>query len=68
LAALIDESCELAWVGDCRVCVELRALAKPSMVSLRALLSRLEALRGTKISDAAYLVLTENVRFLLTRV
>ena len=32
-----------------------------------ALLARLDALRGTRASDPAYLLLTENVRFLLSR-
>ena len=67
LAGLIDESCELGWLGDRSVCAELRVLAKPSVVSLRGLLARLDALRGTRASDPAYLLLTENVRFLLSR-
>jgi hypothetical protein len=67
LAALVSQSCELGWIDDRSVCSDLLARAKASAVALHELLRRLEALRGTHVSDPAQLLLTENARFLLTR-
>jgi len=59
LAGLVNQSCGLGWIDDRRVCAELPGRAKASAVALRALLSRLEALHGTRVSDPACLRLTE---------
>jgi hypothetical protein len=68
LASLIDQSCELGWIDDRQTCSELRASAAVNPDALRAILERLKTLRRTRISESAYLLLEQNVRYLLMRI
>jgi len=67
LASLIDRTCDLGWISDRRICSDLRAKAQPSSDSLRAFIASLDAQHRKLVSEAAYLLLTENARFLLAR-
>jgi hypothetical protein len=67
LGGLIDRTCELGWIDDPRTCAELRASAKAAPTPLRALLDGLERERGKHVSEPAYLLLQQNVRFLSAR-
>jgi hypothetical protein len=67
LAALINQSCDLGWIFDYRDCAGLLANATASPDSLRALLDRLKSLRGAHLSESAYLLLEQNVLYILAR-
>jgi hypothetical protein len=65
LASLIGEACGLRWIVDRAVCEQLRNDAKPDARSLGAMQRDLDAQRGNAVSEAAYVLLSDNVGFLI---
>jgi hypothetical protein len=67
LRRLVDESCELGWIGSVAICRSLRANARPSARALRAFHRELVAERGRAVGEAAFALLAPNVELVLTK-
>ena len=67
LAGLVDQACALGWIDDHDTCNSLKVKAIPASGPLGAMLTELNAQRGTHVAESAYLLLSENARFLLAR-
>ena len=67
LLNLIGEVCDLGWVDENGVCNSLKVKARPERGPLEAMLNELDAQRGRHVNAAAYALLTDNARYLLSR-
>ena len=67
LDRLVAETCELGWIADARLCAVLREALRGGPPNLTLFNSRLTAQYRPDgpISDAAYLLLTRNVEYIL---
>lgn len=66
LSSLIGRVCALGWIDNGGICNSLKVKVKPDANTLHALLNELSAQRGKHVSEAAYLLISQNVTFLLT--
>jgi hypothetical protein len=64
---LIGRACTLGWISNAATCAALSANAVANADQLRALLSDLNAQRGNQVNESAYVLLLDNVQFLLGR-
>jgi hypothetical protein len=67
LRRLVDEACELGWVGGPTACQHLRSNARPSARAVRAFHRELVAQRGKAVGEAAFALLAPNAEFLLSK-
>lgn len=67
LASFVDQVCTLGWIDNHGICNSLRVKATTASGPLGAMLNELSAQRGKHVSEAAYVLLSENARFLLSR-
>jgi hypothetical protein len=67
LGVVIGQACALDWVDNAGVCNSLQVKSKPDRNSLHALQNELDAQRGKHVSEAGYIVLTDNVAYLLSK-
>lgn len=68
LSNLITRACGLGWIDNHGVCNSLMVKVRPDSGSLGALLNELSAQRSKHVSEAAYILLSSNIQFLLTRI
>jgi hypothetical protein len=66
LDRLITQMCDVGWITDAARCARLHALLTSATPTLLALLRECDMERGKHVKEEAYLVLTENVRPLIT--
>jgi hypothetical protein len=67
LSRLIAQACTLGWVDSQTTCSNLQAKVAADATSLNALLTQLSAQRGKHVSEAAYLLISQNASYILTR-
>lgn len=67
LGALIDQACALGWIDNRGICNSLKAKVGTDPGSLGALANELNAQRGKHVSEAAYLLLSDNLQYMLAR-
>jgi hypothetical protein len=67
LASLIGQVCTLGWIENRGVCHSLEVKAIPKANRLEAMQHELDAQRGKHVSEQAYLALSDNVRYLLSK-
>jgi len=67
LAALVDRACGLGWIDNQGICRSLQAKVKTEPGPLHALLNELNAQRGRHVSEAAYILISQNVAYILAR-
>ena len=67
LSGLLTQACALGWIDNEGICNSLKVKVKADANSLNALLNELSAQRGKHVSEAAYLLISQNTSYLLTR-
>ena len=67
LRASIAQACTLGWIDNEGVCNSLAVKARAEAGALRALQQELDAQRGKHVSEPAYMMLADNVQYLLAK-
>jgi hypothetical protein len=67
LSRLVSRACTLGWIDDQGTCNSLQAKVTADATTLNALLAQLSTQRGKHVSEAAYLLISLNTSYLLTR-
>ena len=64
---LVTRACSLGWITNATTCASLSANAVANADQLHALINDLNAQRGNQVNESAYILLLDNVQFVLGR-
>lgn len=67
LSGLLDRMCELGWIDRRADCDDYHPRLRAHGPTLLALIASMTAQRGRHVNDAAFWILSENIRYLLAK-